>query len=323
MKRAIVFAAAVTLVAFQAISSAVSAQEFIKVRVSRFAFPGSWTVVADAIKAKGIDRKHGIDLEPKSYSTIAAYYGAATTNEVDLVIGGPHVLQRMRNEGVPLKGLFTFQRLTGLALIAADPAIRGVDDLKGRTIAADMGSSEYQLLAIYARTRGVVFGKDVTVVQAPPALARSQLAAKRVDASMTWELGATLMLHDNPQYRIVVGGDTVWSGIGKSKGWQVVVLAHEAFLARQPQAVPRLLAMLQEAVDFMVKNTREAERIAAETVKLPEGVLSEAIGARRVIYEVLPVWGAERDGLWEMFKIAVDNGYIDKLPDSAVLYTPR
>lgn len=321
MRRTIAYVVAV--VVFTLISVApTSAQEAIKVKVSRFAFPGSWTVVADAIKAKGIDRKHGIELEPKSFSTIAAYYGAATTNEVDLVIGGPHVLQKMRNEGVPLKGLFTFQRLTGLAVISPDPNIRGVEDLKGKTIAADMGSSEYQLLAIYAKKRGVVFGKDVTVVQATPALARSQLAAKRVDAAMTWELGATLMLRDNPRYRIVIGGETVWSGIGKSKGWQVIVLAHEAFLARQPQAVPRLLKMFQDATAFMVAETREAERIAAETVKLPEGILTEALGAKRVIYEVLPVWGEERDGLWEMFRIAVDNGYIAKLPDPAILYTP-
>jgi ABC-type nitrate/sulfonate/bicarbonate transport system substrate-binding protein len=300
-----------------------SAQEPIKVRISRFAFPGSATVVTDAIKAKGIDRKHGIDLEPKSYSTITAYYGAATTNEVDLVIGGPHVLQKMRNEGVPLKGLFTFQRLTGLAVVSPDPGIRGVEDLKGKTIAADMGSSEYQLLAIYARKRGVVFGKDVIVVQAPPALARSQLAAKRVDAALSWELGATLMLRDNPQYRRVIGGETVWAGIGKSKGWQVIVLAHEAFLARQPAAIPRVLKMLQEATQFMVTETREAERIAAETVKLPQGILSEVLTTKRVIYEVLPVWGEEREGLWEMFRIAVDNGYLDKLPDAAVLYAPQ
>lgn len=315
--------AAMVLLAFGVVAQTpAGAQEPVKVRISRFAFPGSATVVTDAIKAKGIDRKHGIDLEPKSYSTIAAYYAAASTNEVDLVIGGPHVLQRMRNEGVPLKGLFTYQRLTGLAVISPDPGIRGVEDLKGKTLAADMGSSEFQLLAIYARTRGVVLGKDVTVVQAPPALARSQLAAKRVDAAMSWELGATLMLHDNPQYRRVIGGETIWSAIGKSKGWQVIVIAHEAFLARHRQAIPRLLRMFQEATEFMVTDMREAERIAAETVKLPAGVLSEVMASRRVIYEVLPVWGDEREGLWEMFRLAVNHGYIDKLPDAGVLYTP-
>ena len=169
-----------------------------------------------------------------------------------------------------------------------------------------MGSSEYQLLAIYVRTRGVVLGKDVTVVQAPPALARSQLAAKRVDAAMSWELGATLMLRDDPQNRRVIGGETVWAGIGKSKGWQVIVLAHEAFLARHPQAIPRLLKMFQEGTQFMVADTQEAERIAAETVKLPPGVLSEALGSKRVIYEVLPVWGDEREGLWGSVRLASD-----------------
>src|SRR6185369_827485 len=147
-------------------------------------------------------------------------------------------------------------------------------------------------------------------------------AAKRVDAAMSWELGATLMLHDDPQYRRVIGGETVWSGIGKSKGWQVIVLAHEAFLVRHPNAIPRLLKMFQEATQFMATNTPEAERIAAETVKLPPGILGEVLSSKRVIYEVLPVWGDEREGLWEMFRIAVSNGFIEKLPDAGVLYTP-
>src|SRR5213592_4806913 len=72
------------------------------------------------------------------------------------------------------------------AVITADSGVKSIADLKGKSIAADMGSSEYQIMAIYGRTQGVVFGKDVTVVQAGPPLARSQLQAQRVDAAMTW-----------------------------------------------------------------------------------------------------------------------------------------
>jgi len=297
-------------------------QDAIKVKFGRISFPTMITMMVDVVKEQGLDRKNGIDLEVLAYGAISAYYGAQASGEMEVGGGGPHVLQKMRNEGVPLKGLFTFTRLASLALITADPAIRTVADLKGKTIAADMGSSEYQILAIYGRSQGLVFGKDVTVVQASLPLARTQLQAKRVDAAMTWEPAATLTLRDNPQYRIVLNGETAWNAVSKTNGWQLLVVAREDFLRRQPQAVPRLLKMFQDGQRFIRSNPDEADRIIQRTVKMPEGVFKEAVTSGRLIYEVLPAWEGERNAVWEMFRMAVAQGYLDRLPDEGVIYAP-
>jgi ABC-type nitrate/sulfonate/bicarbonate transport system substrate-binding protein len=185
-----------------------------------------------------------------------------------------------------------------------------------------MGSSEYQILALYGRRQGLVFGKDVTVIQAGPPLARTQLQAGRVEAAMTWEPTATLTLRDNPQYRTILTGDAAWKAIAKAEGWELVLAVREDFLKKSPTAVAQVMKMFQDGQRFITSSVDEADRILVGSVKLPAGVLKEAVTAGRVVYDVLPAWERERATIWEMFQVAVDAGYLPKLPDEGAIYKP-
>ncbi|HEX9821561.1 MAG TPA: ABC transporter substrate-binding protein [Methylomirabilota bacterium] len=309
-------------VAAMAVAPPAPGQDLIKVKFGRLAFPSLSTLMVDIVKDQGLDRKHGLDVQPVTLGAISAYYAAVATGEVDMLPAGPHVLQKMRLEGVPITAALTYARLNALTVITGDPAIKTIADLKGRTIAADMGSSEYQILALYGKSQGVVFGKDVTVVQAGPPLARTQLQAKRVDAAMTWEPAATLTLRDNPQYRTIFAGDTAWKAIAKADGWELVVAMREDFLKRSPDAVGRLLRMFQDGQRFIKTNLDDADRIVAASIKLPPGIMKEAVSSGRLVYDVQPAWEAERAVIWDMFKVAVDIGYLPKLPDEGAIYRP-
>jgi ABC-type nitrate/sulfonate/bicarbonate transport system substrate-binding protein len=308
--------------AFAGATSPAPGQELLKAKIARLAFASIVTMVIDVIKDQGIDRKNGIELDATSFGQIAPFYAALATGEVDMSVAGPHVLQKMRNEGVPIKAVLTFARLSALTVITRDPAVKSITDLKGKTIAADMGSAEYQIMAIYGRTQGVVFGKDVTVVQAGPPLVRSQLQAKRVDAGMTWEPSATLTLRDDPEYRVILRGDSAWKSIARANGWQLVMAMREDFLKKHPEAVPKLTKMFQDAARFIRTNPDDADRVVSGTVKLPPGVFKEAVTSGRLVYEVLPAWEGERAAIWDMFKVAVDSGYLPKLPDEGAIYKP-
>lgn len=305
-----------------ALARPAGSQEPIRVKIGRLAFPSLTTMMVDVVKDQGLDRKNGIDLEPRSFGAVSAYYAALATGEVDTLPAGPHVLQKMRTEGVPIKAALTYARLNAMAVISGDPAVKTIADLKGKSIAADMGSSEYQILSLYGRAQGVVFGKDVTVVQAGPPLARTQLQAKRVDAAMTWEPSATLTLRDNPQYRTILTGDTAWKSIARADGWELILAVREDFLKKNPDAVPRLLKMFQDGQRFMKTNLDDADRIVVGSVKLPPGVFKEAVASGRLVYDVLPAWEGERAAIWDMFKVAVDSGYLPKLPDEGAIHKP-
>src|SRR5262245_33903651 len=322
MAPARVKAAVVVLLAALWLAGPSAAQEPIKVKMGRVSFPSYVTVMVDIVQEAGVDRKNGTDVELVSVGATSAYYGALASADAEALGIGTHVLQKMRTEGVPIKAVLTYVRYAGPWVVTADPAIKSIADLKGKTIAAAIGSSGYQVLAIYGRTQGVVFGKDVTVIQADPPLARAQIQAKRVDAIMTWEPSLTLTLRDNPQYRVILNGEDAMKGAAKSEGWEFVFGAREEFLRRQPQAVPRLLKMLQDGSRFLQSNPEEADRIMQRTAKMPEGVLKEAVTAGRMTYDFQPAWEGERAVIWNMFKLAVDWGYLEKMPDGGVIYAP-
>jgi NitT/TauT family transport system substrate-binding protein len=301
-----------------------AAEPSIQLTVARLTLPGAITAILDPLKAQMIDRRHGIDLVVKDYSTVATFYAATSTGEVEMSVAGPWILQRLRNDGARIVGVFTFVGVASLGVVTGDPSLRTVQDLKGKTIAADMGSSEYQLLAMYGRSQGVEFGRDVTVAQATPPLARTQLNAGRVDAAMSWETNTTLLLGDNPAYRRIFGGEDAWAALASpdTHGWQLLVTLHEDAIKRNAEIVPRLLEMWRDAAKFLTEHTEEAEAIDEKTVKLPKGVLTQALGSKRLVYDIQPVWGSERAGLDQSFKLSVASGFAATLPDSRILYKP-
>ena len=61
----------------------------------------------------------------------------------------------------------------------------------------------------------------------------------------------------------------------------------------------------------------------SKSVKLPRGIFKEAVGSGRLVFDVLPAWEAERDVIWDMFKVAVDTEYLPKLPGEDAIFKPQ
>ena len=297
------------------------AQDLSRLRAASLTLPVLNPIVVNIMKARGFDRKHGFELDVKTSPSISAFYASLATGEVDTLIGGPTVLQKLRLEGVPVTIVGTGVKLSDLVIFAKDPGIKGLADLRGKQLAADMGSQQYQTVAIYARSKGLTLGRDITVINANFALARSQLAADRVEAAMVIEPIATMMLKENPQLRIVYSGGEAWKELTGHDGWELVTAMREEAIARFPEGPKRLLAALQDVAAFVEAEPDAADRIAAETVKLPPGVLKAAVASRRWQLEFLPA-ASERAVLWDMFERAVAAGFQPKLPDVGIIHAP-
>lgn len=302
----------------------VPAQEPVKVKIGNLGFPSHSAMIINILKDRGFDKKHGIDMEVKVYGAVSAYYGATASGETDGVPGGPLVFQRMRLEGVPLKIVSTLVDMTSMSVITKNPAIKTFTDLKGKTIAADMASSEYSVLSLYAKHKGIALGKDTTVVQAGPPLVRTQLAADRVDAGMTWEPTATMTMQDNAAYRIIFNGKEGWREITGKDGWLLALGLREDWIARNAAALPRVIAAFDEAARFMRSNADDADKILQAAIKLPPGAFKDMITAPRVVFQVRST--AEptaRETLWEVIKVAIGEGYFKQpVPDQSVIHVP-
>ncbi|MET0277053.1 MAG: ABC transporter substrate-binding protein [Pseudorhodoplanes sp.] len=299
-----------------------AAQDKPKIKVGSLTLPVFAPIVLNIIKAKGFDAKNGFELDVVTYPAFPAYYAGLATGEVDTLIGGPTFFQKLRLEGVPIKIVATGATLSDLLVLTADPAIKTLADLKGKQIAADMGSGQYQVLAIYAASKGLDLKKDITIVNANFAVARAQLAAGRVEAAMVIEPIATLMLKENPKLTAVFEANKAWKELTGSEGWELVYAMREDSIKRVPDMPKMFLGALQDVSAFLKSNPEEADKIASETVKLPPGTLKEAVASGRWAFDAKPAWGDERKVIWNMLERAVQAGFHPKVPDEGFIYAP-
>ena len=314
-------AAATALTALRGAPS--RAQQKPKIAGSSLTLPVFNPLVWNIMKARGLDARHGFELDAKPYPSISAFYAGFATGETDVLIGGPTILQKFYQEGVPLRIFATAFTLSDLMIFTKDTRINSLADLKGKQLAADMGGSQFQVIKIYANAKGIDLGKDITVVNANFAVARAQLEADRVEAALVIEPLASIIMRQNPDWRVIFNGAQGWKEITGEEGWEIVPALRVELIQRVPDAPKMLLGALQDVAKVMREETGDADKIAVETVKLPPGILRAAIDGKRLTMIVEPAWEpATRKSIWDMMERAVKAGFYQSMPDSKIIYAP-
>ena len=293
------------------------------IKASSLTLPVFNPIVWNIIKARGLDDKNGFELDPRPFPSISAFYAAFATGETDALIGGPTVLQKLSLEGVPARIVATGFTLSDLVIFARDPAIKSLADLKGKQIAMDMGSSQFQIVSIWANAKGLKLGSDITVVNANFAIARAQLEASRVDAALVIEPLASIISKAHSDWHVIFNGAEGWKEITGESGWEIVPAMRADAIAKNPNAPKMLIAALQDVADYMVTHTAEADKIANDTLKLPPGIFTAAIEGKRLQMIVKPAWDpAAKKSISDMMERAVKAGFYEKMPDDKIFYAP-
>jgi NitT/TauT family transport system substrate-binding protein len=315
------FAAAFVVVLGGLLSA--QAQQKPVIKVSSLTLPVFNPLVWNIMKAKGIDAKHGFELDIHAYPSISAFYAGFATGETEVLIGGPTILQKLYQEGVPVRIIGTGFTLADLVIFAKDPAIKSLADLKGKQLAIDMGGSQFQVTKIYANAKGIDLGKDVIVVNANFAVARAQLEAGRVDAALVIEPLASITAKAHPDWHVIFNGAQGWKEITGGDGWEIVTAMRADAIAKNPKAPAMLLAALKDTADVMMKQTAEGDKIANETLKLPPGILTAAVESKRLQMIIQPAWEpAAKKSITDMMERAVKAGFYQSMPDDKIIYAP-
>lgn len=302
---------------------AVCAQQKPTIRVSSLTLPVFSPLVWNIMKSQGVEAKHGFELDIHAYPSIAAFYAGFATGETDVLFGGPTVLQKLYQEGVPVRIIATGFTLDDLVIFTKNDQIRSLADLKGKRLAVDMGSSQFQVTKIYAAAKGIDLGKDIVVVNANFAVARAQLEAGRVDAALVIEPLASISLKQNPDWKIVFNGAQGWKEITGQDGWELVTAMRADAIANDPSGPKRLIAALQDVAAFMQSSTKEVDKIAHETLKLPPEILTAALASKRVQMVIRPAWEpSTRKTITDMMERAVQAGFYAMMPDEKIIYAP-
>jgi len=287
--------------------------DLLEIRVGSFTFASLASVMAHVIKEKGLDRKHELDLNVVPYGSVAAYYGGLKSGEVDTIAGGPLVFQKMRSQGVPIVVTNTYASMASLVVLTTSPDAQSLVDLRGMRLAADMGSSEYQILRLLGERQGIRLGTDIEVLQSGPAVARAHLQSGEANAILTFEPTASLVLREVPGARIVVQAQQGLQQIGLKNGWLLVSMMREDWIAEHPEGPQRWLAALAEAAQFVTDQPAEADQIFARAMNFPGGEEGRIELIARTAWQ-------ERESLRLLFNLAQESGFAAGIPGSEAFY---
>lgn len=237
-------------------------------------------------KEKGFFQKRGLDVDVVVINSPvdrrAAFaadriQGFATT--VDTL-----VMTAAAETPIPVKQVLVLDASHGADGLVAKKDIKTIQDLKGKTVAGQMGGGASYFWLNYVLAQNGMKLSDLKMVDMRAPDAGAAFVAEKVDAAITWEP----WLHRakaTPHGHVLYSSDKTPGIIVDSLGFK------PEFLAKRRDDVKKIVAAWNEAIAFMQTNTAEADAIMAKFSNLTPDIF--AIEKAGVIF-----YGAKENKEW-------------------------
>lgn len=183
-------------------------------------------------------------------------------------------------DGAPLKVTGVATAVLGAIVARKDAGLARVEDLKGRKIAAIVGTSTFfDIRALVLKGYGFDLQKETHIVTAtaPPDMV-TLLGKKDVDAIIAWQpITDSVVLRGEGVY-LAKQIDLWRKATGRPSGFPVHVcyLVHTEFLGKHPAIAKDLNDAQKDAVDIWYDKPQRAMEIVAEVTKLGKDVIQVA-----------------------------------------------
>jgi len=183
-------------------------------------------------------------------------------------------------DGVPLRVTGVATAVLGAIVARKDAGITRVEDLKGRKIAAIVGTSTFfDIRALTLKGYGLDLQKDTQIVTAtsPPDMV-TLLGKKDVDAIIAWQPITDSVVFRGQGVYLAKQIDLWRKATGRGSGFPVHVcyLVHKEFLDAHPAIGRDLNDAQKDAVDIWYNKPERAMEIVGEVTKLPKDVIQVA-----------------------------------------------
>lgn len=217
-------------------------------------------------------------------------------------LGGTSAILAAAN-GVDLKIIGIYSRAPkAFTVMAKDPRIKSVADLKGRKIAGPKGTILHQLL-LAALARENIAAADTNFVNMPIPQATTALFSGGVDAALV--AGPAVPKAVENGARIIATGEGLLDAT-------IVIAVNGAFLTKHPELVSRYMSVHRESLRYMRDHPDEVYRLAAEET----GLADADVRTMYPWYDFNPaITAADRKDLEKTQDFLVHNGLLKKKID--------
>jgi NitT/TauT family transport system substrate-binding protein len=227
-------------------------------------------------KEKGFFQKRGVDVEVVVIESPADRRAAFAADRIQgfATTVDTHVMTAAAENPIPVKQVLALDDSHGGDGIVAKKEITSVKDLKGKTVAAQLGAGASYFWLNYVLAQNGLKLSDLKAVDMKAGDAGAAFVAGKVDAAVTWEPWLS-RAKNTPFGQVLIASD-------KTPGIIVDSLAFKPdFLKRRGDDVKKIIAAWNEALQFAAQNPKEADAIMAKfTGQKPEEFTKEKTGVR-------------------------------------------
>jgi NitT/TauT family transport system substrate-binding protein len=227
-------------------------------------------------KEKGFFKKQGVDVEIVVIESPADRRAAFAGDKIQgmATTVDTHVMTAAAENPIPVKQVLALDDSHGGDGIVAKKEIKTIKDLKGKTVAAQLGAGASYFWLNYVLKENGMKLSDLKTIDMKAGDAGSAFVAGKVDAAVTWEPWLS-KAKATPFGSVLLASD-------KTPGIIVDSLAFKPdFLKKRGGDVKKIVAGWFEAVKFAAANPKEADIIMAKFAnEKPEEFTKDKEGVR-------------------------------------------
>jgi len=223
------------------------------IKIALSPWPGwyFWYIVEE----KGFFEKHGVDVELEFFPVYSDSLQALATGKVDANSQTLSDTLAPASKGIGLKAVLVNDNSFGGDAIVAKPEIESIEDLKGKTVATELGTVDHFLLLTALAEHGMsesdINYVNMTVNDAGPAF-----ISGNTDASVLWEPFQTMAVKEG-------NGKVLFSSKDTPGLIPDLLVFKEEVANGRPDDVQAIVDAWFEAVEWYAANEQEGLEIMA------------------------------------------------------------
>lgn len=249
-----------------------SAAPTIKMRVAYMPNMSSAGAIVAGIQM-GYFKEQGIDLETVKFSKGPDEIAAMGSGNIDVAqIGtGAHVLCA---QGQARIFAYDDSSINDEVIVNRGKGITKAEDLKGKTVAATLGTSSEQILKLVLESAGMT-EKDINLVQMDASAAATAMISGKVDACATWSPSTITIQEKMGDMVLVLANNKTFAD--KTTSPSSFICTNDYYKKNQDNLV-RFTSALLKAQDYRANNLNQVADWVAELVQQDKATIEKTTG---------------------------------------------
>ncbi len=229
--------------------------EIVRIGLQPWLGYGPWWV-ADK---QGFFKARGVNAEVVEFTWDQDMQGAFAAGHIDINCSSTNQAINARAQGLDVQAFLLMDASYAADAILAPKTIQTIQDLKGKQVAYEQGSTSDLLLNYALREAGLTID-DITVVPMSASDAGAALIAGKVDIAVTYEPYISAALANKPDFGILYSAEARPGLISD------VSEATREFIKNNPETIRKLVLAWDDSIQFLREHPEEGNKIIADAV---------------------------------------------------------